>query len=128
MAWSTNFDDACFSPTDNRYVTTDTVDLASGLVQLWNGNSGRLIKSFLGHKSKVNDVCFGPNAELIASASDDGTVRIWDVQSGKEVRNLQINKAPIVSVAFSNDSEIIAAAEQGVIRFWDNRTGKIPAT
>merc|ERR1719491_1869197 len=38
--------------------------------------------TFTGHSKGINDVCWSPSAEYVATASDDRTLRLWDVQTG----------------------------------------------
>src|SRR4051794_32302478 len=44
-------------------------------VRLLEARTGRLLRTFKGHKSQVEIAAFSPNGALIASGSDDGTVR-----------------------------------------------------
>ena len=39
-----------------------------------------------GHQQLVNQVCFSPDAHLIASASFDKSVKLWDGKTGKWVQ------------------------------------------
>jgi WD40 repeat protein len=45
--------------------------------------SGRVVGTYRGHQSEVNNVDFSPDGKLIASASDDGRVRTWVVETNE---------------------------------------------
>jgi len=75
-----------------------------------------------GHSSRVNDVSFAPNGELLASASGDRTIRLWK-PDGTEVATLEGHTARVWAVAFSPDSKILASASvDGSVRLWDAET------
>jgi WD40 repeat protein len=50
----------------------------SGMVQLWDAGSGRLIRSFEGHKELVRGVVFAADGRFAVSCAKDGTIKIWD--------------------------------------------------
>lgn len=56
----------------------------SGMVKLWDIQSGKLLKIFSGHMGIVNSVAFSPDGKSALSGSDDGTTRLWDIATGKE--------------------------------------------
>jgi WD40 repeat protein len=75
--------------------------------------------SFMGHSGAVNSVAFSPHAQLVVSASNDGTIRFWDF-SGKAIRQpLQICKNGVLSsIVFSPNGKFIAvSAKQEIYLF-----------
>ena len=58
-------------------------------VKLWEVSSGRLVRSFEGHKSFVHSIAFSPDGKTIASGSYDHTLKLWDVGSGRNSRPLK---------------------------------------
>ncbi len=47
---------------------------------------GAMMLAFLiGHQQLVVQVCFSPDARLIASASFDKSVKLWEAKTGKSV-------------------------------------------
>jgi len=59
---------------------------ADGLVKLWDGHDGKLIRSLTGHTSGVFAVSWDSSGTLLASASRNGynpNVFIWDIPANK---------------------------------------------
>jgi len=75
---------ATFSP-DGKRVLSGGWDK---MVRLWDVSTGRELRSFFGHSSKVSSVAFSPDGRFAYSGSDDATTRVWDIASGKELVRL----------------------------------------
>lgn len=66
---------------------------AGRFAQLWNVETGALIRQFEGHLAAIHSICFSPDETLILTGAgnagvfgrDDATARIWDVASGKQL-------------------------------------------
>ena len=77
-----------------------------------------------GHETRINDVSFAPDGQLLASASGDRTIKLWK-PDGTEVGNLEGHTARVWSVAFSPDGKTLASASiDRTIRLWDVATMK----
>jgi WD40 repeat protein len=65
-----------FSPNNRMlaFVTTHEND-----VKLYSTRSGELLDSLFGHTSGITRICFSPNGEYLATASDDDTLKLWKV-------------------------------------------------
>ncbi len=104
--------------------------LASGggaekVVNIWNPNTGRHLRSFKAHHDNVGSVAFSPNGEFFASASTDGMIRLWKPNTDHLLRILHPMK--IDGIAFSADSRILAngGREDANIKLWNTETGKL---
>jgi WD40 repeat protein len=64
------------------------VGMASGRVQLWDSESGRPMRTLLGHPSPVRSVVFSPDGGAIATADGEGTIKRWDIARGRSTHAL----------------------------------------
>ncbi|MGH8002846.1 MAG: CHAT domain-containing protein [Brasilonema sp.] len=72
----------------------------------------------IGHSEKVNGVAFSPNAQLIATVSDDKTVKLWK-QDGTLLTTLNGHSGAVYAVAFSPQGNIIATASgDTTVKLW----------
>ncbi|OQX25165.1 MAG: hypothetical protein BWK80_17015, partial [Desulfobacteraceae bacterium IS3] len=106
----------------------DGMLIASGsddkTVRLWDAETGRELRTFIGHSSSVNSVSFSADGARIASGSDDVTVRVWDAISGAEIFELKGHSNTVSSVAFSPDGKRIASgSSDDTVRLWDAVSG-----
>jgi len=86
----------------NWFVSGDS----KGNVKIWDTKNYTLLETLEGHRSRIYDIDFSPDDNLVASSSLDGTVRMWDCEN--------INNQPVVltdhaswvlSIAFSPDGK-----------------------
>jgi len=91
----------------------------SGIVSIWELQTGKLIIELRGHAVSVRSLSVSPDGKLLASGSEDATVRVWDLASGECLLVLKGHAAPINSVAFSPSGEILlSGAHDGSVRLW----------
>ncbi|KAG0296295.1 hypothetical protein BGZ96_009835 [Linnemannia gamsii] len=84
-------------------------------VVLWEVESGKLCRMFIGHDDWVNSVSFSPLGLHIAFGSKDGAVRIWELSSGN-------SRLLASTVAFSNGLLIASDHGDEYVCIWDART------
>jgi hypothetical protein len=120
-AQSSPANSAAFSPDGSRALFAS----ADKSVRLWNVESGRDIRRFVGHTASVWCVAISPDGKRALSGSADRTVRLWDIDSGRELRRLTGHDALVTAVAFSPDGRqaISSSFDQAVIS-WDVETGR----
>lgn len=69
-----------FSP-DSRILAT----VCSSNIQLWDVESGILLKSPMEHYSTICDFNFSPKGKTIISSTEEKVCRLWDVDTGLEI-------------------------------------------
>src|SRR5882672_6209448 len=93
---------AHFDAQDNLVITA----AANGIINLWDPDTGRLIRSFGGASrlSKKFLADFSPNGKLVASANERGG-KVWNTKFGDVVCSLTGYGDTIKSIHFSADSK-----------------------
>jgi WD40 repeat protein len=90
----------------------------SGVIGVWNPQTGKSLRPVEGHAGHVRGVVFVPGGGWI-TAGDDWTVRRWDA-SGKEVGRFEGHTREVTSLALSPDGKtLFTASLDGTARAWD---------
>ena len=115
-----------FGPND-RTVVTAGHERQTGIVRLWDKNTGNLLKTLRGHSVGVMGVrhfAMTPDARYGVSHSDDYSTIVWDVQSGTRVFSTSAHTALMSAPSLSPDGRWLATiANEDFIRIWDVATG-----
>eukprot|EP00126_Sphaerothecum_destruens_P003875 Sdes_comp17676_c1_seq1m6946 len=123
-------------------IRTDNAAFAScGLdrdVSLWDVPTGRIIRKFKGHASRINSVCYCMGDRkgeadclnhLIVSGSYDTSVRIWDCRSSASYGSQAVQILPeardSVTSVTTTDFQILTASVDGCLRIYDIRMGML---
>ena len=117
-------------------------------IRLWDVNTGKHIRTLIGHTSVVNSVVFSPDGNTIASGSghwagyegkvsEGEEIRLWNAHTGEHLKILTGHKDVVLSVAFSPDGNLIVSGDwydwdgylssgtwSGEIRVWDAHTSE----
>ncbi|MBN2350691.1 MAG: hypothetical protein JXJ22_17775 [Bacteroidales bacterium] len=91
-----------------------------GVLRIYNLNTNKLIYTKKAHVSRIQDINFSPNNQLLATASNDGTIKIWNLRKFDE-RPVVITEHEdwVFSVDFSPDGKYLASSSQnGKIFIW----------
>lgn len=94
-----------------------------GAAILWNLDTLKPIRRFVGHKHKAMGVALTADGKKMATGGWDKTVRLWTVADGALVKTIE-QDSPVNGVAFANKDRIVAAgAHDGKIRLSNVETG-----
>lgn len=97
-----------------------------------NGKLWRLLSSDLtaalqsaSHTGEVTDIAFGPDSDVICTASDTGEIFITDLSDYMPIATVQ-HTSPVRGVAMSSSGrgEILAAYDDGYVRCWAASRGE----
>jgi len=105
-----------FNPAHKRYVITGGDD---EVVRRWDIKDGHAF-TLAKHRHRICSVAYSPDAQLIASGSDDATVIVWDVDKKDKIHHFKNAYLGIKSVAFSPDGRYLAGGgEDQLVYVWD---------
>ncbi len=109
-----------FSP-DRRTLASCGLD---GTFRLWEFETGRLIRTVQAQDGEVNDMSFSPDGSLLATVGGDGEIKIWNVSDGSLRTTLEKQVEWVTAVVFSGPEELITGRRDGLVQFWNLKTGK----
>ncbi len=96
----------------------------SGIVRLWNLDTGTLENTLRGHITPVYSVSFSPDSRTLATVSQDA-VLLQDVDTGSLKKAIQ-GRSSIVS--FIPNGQLLATAVGNEVHLWDVDTGTLKST
>jgi WD40 repeat protein len=112
----------CFS-SDNKYIALCGWDKT---VELWDYNSGIILKTFFGHTGVVYTVSFSPDGKYLLSTSSDYTTRLWDVATGSLVQTYPEQTSLVSNAYFINDGKnVLSSSWSNLMIVYDTKTAKI---
>ena len=129
-------------------ISTDRQTFAKAInnevIQLWNTNTGKIVRSLTTGRGNILAIAFNPNGQVLAQAQSEGSganlnpIRLWNLQQGKELSRLLPEYTYIkICIKFSPDGQILATANglasvndtsASAIKLWDWQTGKLLQT
>ena len=94
-------------------------------VKMWNIDSGKTIREFLGHTKGLACSQFSEDGRYIASAGSDKVIRVWDANTGECVREMQAHEALVRSLHIDSVSgRLISGSYDTDIKVFDMETGE----
>lgn len=81
---------------------------SKGNIKVWDAQKLQEIENLPGHRSRIYDIEFNPNNNLMASSSLDGTVKLWDCTNlNNQPIELKDHESWVLSIAFSPDGKYL---------------------
>jgi WD40 repeat protein len=91
----------------------------TGLVRVWDVDTGKQRGTLEGHKGAVWSVALSPDSKVLATGAEE-TVRLWDVDTLKCVAVLEGHTGQVRSLALSGDGRALASGGvDRTVKVWE---------
>jgi len=105
------------SGTHNRDIDGSPFDCR---VRLWDAETGKLVRQFIGHDREVTSVAFCSKGRHVLSAGADGVARLWEANTGELVHRFIGHGKTISSMARAADERhFITGSFDRSVRVWE---------
>lgn len=105
-------------------ISPDSEILVSGCadktINVWNINTGKLIRTLTGNVGEVSSVAVSPDGNFLVIGSCEhpkSNVQVWHLKTGKLLHTLLGHQKPVNVVAISPDGQILASGSNK-IKIW----------
>jgi WD40 repeat protein/serine/threonine protein kinase len=99
--------------------------LKDNTLKLWEVETGRCLRTFIGHADMVGSVCLSGDSQFVLSGSDDTTLKLWEVSTGKCLHTFSGHTSAVMSVCLSADSQFaLSGGDDHTLKLWEVLTGR----
>jgi WD40 repeat protein len=102
--------------------TTLAIGGYDNVAKLLDTATGKVLKTFAGHKNYVRAVAFAPDGKTLATAGWDQTVKLWNVADTTVRKTLEWPGERIYNLSFSPGGQWLVGSEDP-LRIWNAATG-----
>jgi WD40 repeat protein len=111
---------AAWSPDGTKIITS-----SSDGVDIWDGESGRLVQELTNEIGGANYTAWSPDGERVLTANLDNTVRIWEAASGQLLAVLAGHNGPVDYAVWDPSGKfVLTASLDSTAGLWDAVSGK----
>jgi len=100
---------------DDKFLVTGGKDR---FIKLWNFSDLTLIKSFKGHRDRVNCIKFGRNSHTLFTASSDRSIKIWNLDDMIFIDTLFGHKSIILDMDTYINERLVSCGFDKTARIW----------
>jgi WD40 repeat protein len=101
-------------------VTRAIVSAAGNGMRLWNLDTGKCLKHYVGHEQGILSVAATPDGRCLISGGMDRLVKIWDTLTGECLQTFGDHQNWVFAVAVSPIAPLAASASpDGTAKLWD---------
>jgi WD40 repeat protein len=108
-----------FSSDGRQLIAAGGITGLSGVAQLFDLKTGKLLREFHGHRDALYDAEISPDGRTLATAGYDKIIRLWHINDGKLLRSISIHNGAIFDLAFDSTGTVLASASADqTVKLW----------
>jgi WD40 repeat protein len=91
-----------------------------GIVRVWEGGSGRLVREFANHDRPISALAFSPEGTRVAAASEDKVISVWNIETEQLLGMFSGHSDRIQSLVWHPRGELLVSGGwDTTARVWD---------
>lgn len=95
-----------------------------GTAKSWEVETGRLLRTFKGHKLAVTALALSSDDKILATGSRNQDVKLWDMETGKLIFSLD-NRKEVRRISFRPDGARLMSMTSTHVFVWAVKTGSL---
>jgi len=104
---------AVFSPDGKRVYVAGL----HGSLEAFDAQTGKRIRTFVGHKRDVWALAATPDGKTLAAGDGANLIKLWNVDNGDEVETIRGHDSDVMALAFSgNGKELLSGSSDNSAR------------
>lgn len=108
-----------FSRDGARLVIAGGITGLRGVAEIRDAATGKLVRSFAGHRDLVYDAELSPDEQTLATAGYDRSITFWNVADGVLVRSIDVHNAAVFDLAWHPSGTLVASASADeTVKLW----------
>ncbi|MFM7293067.1 MAG: WD40 repeat domain-containing protein [Planctomycetia bacterium] len=108
-----------YSRDGSRLVVAGGITGLRGVAEIRDAATGRLLRSFAGHRDIVYDAELSPDEATLATAGYDRSIRLWNVADGSLRRSIDVHNGAIYDLAWHPTGKLFGSASADeTVKLW----------
>ena len=95
-----------------------------GVAEIRDAATGRLVRSFGGHRDLVYDAELSPDETMLATAGYDRSIKLWNVADGTLLRSIDVHNGAVFDLAWHPSGKVLGSASADeTVKLWRTADG-----
>ena len=108
-----------FSADGSRLVVAGGTPGLSGVAQLRDAGTGRVLRSFGDHRDLLHDAELSPDGTLLATAGYDRAIKLWNAETGALLHSIDVHTGAVFDLAWHPSGKVLASASADeTVKLW----------
>jgi hypothetical protein len=108
-----------YSRDGSRLVVAGGVTGLRGVAEIRDAATGKLLRSFGGHRDIVYDAELSPDEATLATAGYDRSIKLWNVADGALVRSMDVHNGAVFDLAWHPSGKLLGSASADeTVKLW----------